>query len=132
MTAYVGSQADKMNEAVKSMNELLAELPEIDQSFEVSKSNILNGLETNRITGERIISAYFGDKRKGLDHDSRIDLYEELKPLTFADIKTFHKAHVSGKPYTYCIIAAEKNVKMEDMQKFGKVTKLSLEEIFGY
>ncbi|MCX2584451.1 M16 family metallopeptidase [Pedobacter sp. MR22-3] len=132
MTAYVGSQADKMNEAVKSMNELLADLPEIDQSFEVSKNNTLNGLETNRITGERIISAYFGDKRRGLDHDSRIDLYEGLKPLRFADIKTFHKEHVAGKSYKYCIIAAEKNVKLEDMQKFGRVTKLSLEEIFGY
>ncbi|WP_431292251.1 M16 family metallopeptidase [Pedobacter sp. P26] len=105
MTAYVGSQADKMNEAVKSMNELLANLPEVNKSFEVSKNNTLNGLETNRITGERIISAYFADQKRGLDHDSRIDLYEGVKHLNFADIKAFHKDHVAGKPYKYCIIA---------------------------
>ncbi|SDG50483.1 Predicted Zn-dependent peptidase [Pedobacter terrae] len=132
MTAYVGSQADKMNDAVKSMNELLADLPEVDQSFEVSKRNVLNGIETSRITDERMISAYFTDKRRGLAHDSRIDLYEGLKPLTFEDIKVFHKEHVAGKPYKYAIIAAEKNIKMEDLQQLGKVTKLSLEEIFGY
>ncbi|MGO4876623.1 M16 family metallopeptidase [Pedobacter psychrotolerans] len=132
MTAYVGSQADKMNEAVKSMNELLANLPEVNKSFEVSKSNTLNGLETNRITGERIISAYFSDLKRGLDHDSRIDLYEGVKQLNFADIKAFHKDHVAEKPYKYCIIASAKNVKTEDMQQFGKVSKLSLEQIFGY
>jgi predicted Zn-dependent peptidase len=132
MTAYVGSQADKMNEAVKSMNELLADLPEVKQSFEVSKSNALNGLETNRITGERIISAYIRDKRRGLNHDFRIDLYAGLKPLTLTDIKTFHNEHVAGKPYKYCIIAAEKHVKLKDMQRFGQVTRLSLEEIFGH
>jgi hypothetical protein len=39
---------------------------------------------------------------------------------------------MSHRPYTYCIVANEAKVKMEDMQKCGDVKKLSLEEIFGY
>jgi predicted Zn-dependent peptidase len=132
MVAYVGSQADKMNEAIKGMNELLNDLPKADKSFEVSKGNALNAIETNRITKEGIIAAYFADKKLGFDHDSRIDEYVGLKPLSFADIKTFHEQKVAGKPYNYCIVASEKNVKMEDMQKYGTVTKLTLEQIFGY
>ncbi|MFA4869274.1 MAG: insulinase family protein [Pedobacter sp.] len=132
MVAYVGSQADKMNEAIAGMNELLNNLPQADKSFDVSKGNALNAIETNRITKEGIINAYFSDQKLGFDHDSRIDEYIGLKPLTFADIKAFHEQKVANKTYSYCIVASEKNVKMDDMKKYGTVTKLTLEQIFGY
>ncbi|SMC57199.1 Predicted Zn-dependent peptidase [Pedobacter africanus] len=132
MVAYVGSQADKMNDAVNGMNELLNELPQNEKAFEASKYNALNGIETSRITKTGILGAYFSDKKLGFDHDSRIDEYAGLKPLTFADIKSFHGNNVANKTYNYCIVASEKKVKMEDMQKFGTVNKLTLEQIFGY
>jgi predicted Zn-dependent peptidase len=132
MVAYVGSQADKMNEAVAGMNELLTDLPQLDKSFEGSKFNALNAIQTERITKDAIIYSYFADQKLGLDHDSRIDRYNAIKPLTFADLKTFHANHVANKPYTYCIVGSESKVKLEDMQKFGPVTKLTLEQIFGY
>jgi predicted Zn-dependent peptidase len=132
MMAYVGSQADKMNDAIAGMNELLNDLPELQKSFDGSKSNALNAIETERITKDGIIYRYFQDKKLGLDQDSRIAKYDVLKTLTFADLKKFHANHVANKAYNYCIVASEKNVKLEDMQKFGTVTKLTLEQIFGY
>ncbi|MNX76449.1 hypothetical protein D3C86_1079590 [compost metagenome] len=132
MVAYVGCQADKMNDAVKGMNELLNVLPHTEKAFDASKYNALNSIETSRITKDDIIGAYFTDKKLGFDHDTRIDEYAGLKPLTFDDIKSFHESNVANKPYTYCIVASEKNAKPEDMQKFGPVTKLSLTQIFGY
>jgi predicted Zn-dependent peptidase len=132
MVAYVGSQADKMNEAVGAMNELLNVLPESDKNFESSKYNSLNAIETSRITKDDIIAHYYADKKLGIDHDSRIEEYKNLKGLNFADIKAFHAANVANKPYNYCIVASDKKVKTEDMQKFGKLNTLSLEQIFGY
>ncbi|MCX2481095.1 insulinase family protein [Pedobacter sp. MC2016-15] len=132
MIAYVGSQADKMTDAVGAMNELLNVLPESDKNFESSKYSTLNALETSRVTNDDIIAHYYADKRLGLDHDSRIDEYKGLKPLTFADIKTFHQDKVANKAYNYCIVASDKKVKAEDMQKFGKLNTLTLEQIFGY
>jgi len=132
VVAYVGTQADKMTEAVAGMNELLNVLPESDKSFALSKSNSLNGLETSRITKDGIIYAYLADKKLGFDHDSRSDEYANLKPLTFTDVKAFHEGNLSQKPYNYCIVASEKKVSIDDLAKFGPVTKLSLEQIFGY
>jgi predicted Zn-dependent peptidase len=132
MVAYVGSQADKMTDAVGAMNELLNALPESEKNFESSKYSALNAIETSRITKDDIISHYYADKRLGLDHDSRIDEYNGLKPLTFADIKAFHADKVANKPYNYCIVASDKKVKIEDMQKFGKLNTLTLEQIFGF
>jgi len=132
MIAYVGSQADKMNEAINGMNELLNNLPEVEKSFEGAKANVLNGIETRRITKDGIFAAYFADKKLGYEEDSRRDLYKNMKGVTFADIKAFHQNKVANKPYTYLIVASDKKVKMEDMQKFGNVTTLSLEQLFGY
>ncbi|SFH38846.1 M16 family metallopeptidase [Pedobacter insulae] len=132
MIAYVGSQADKMTDAVNGMNELLNELPQSDKSFEGAKANVINNIETTRITKDGVFYAYFADKKLGYDYDSRIDLYKELKPINFATIKEFHNQKVANKPYTYLIVASDKKVKMEDIQKFGTVTTLTLEQLFGY
>ncbi len=132
MIAYVGSQADKMTDAINGMNELLNDLPKTEDSFNGSKYNALNVLETSRITRDGIFQSYFADQKLGIDHDSRIDEYEGLKPLTFEDIKRFHESNISRKPYNYCIVASEKKVKKDELQKFGTVTKLRLEQIFGY
>ncbi|HTM99546.1 MAG TPA: insulinase family protein, partial [Pedobacter sp.] len=132
MIAYVGSQADKMTDAVNGMNELLNVLPQSDKSFEGAKSNVINNIETTRITKDGVFLAYFADKKLGYDYDSRIDLYKELKPINFASIKEFHNQKVANKPYTYLIVASDKKVKMEDIQKFGTVTTLTLEQLFGY
>lgn len=132
MIAYVGSQADKMNDAVAAMNELLNVLPESEKNFESSKYNTLNSLETSRIVNNDIFRYYYADQKLGLDHDGRIDEYNGLKPLTFGDIKTFHASNVANKPYNYCIVASDKKVKTEDLQKFGKLNTLTLAQIFGY
>lgn len=132
MVAYVGSQADKMTDAVNGMNELLNVLPQSDKSFEGAKANVINNLETARVTKDGVFFYYFADKKLGYDYDSRIDLYKELKPVTFESIKSFHNEKIANKPYTYLIVASDKKVKMEDMHKFGTVTTLTLEQLFGY
>ncbi|HEX7756377.1 MAG TPA: hypothetical protein VF421_13580, partial [Niabella sp.] len=58
--------------------------------------------------------------------------YDHLGKITFADIKAFHDRELSGKPYTYCVVASDKKIKTEDLQKIGQVKALSLEELFGY
>lgn len=132
MIAYVGSQADKMNDAVNGMNELLNDLPQSDDAFNGAKDNVINELETARITKDGIFTRYFADKKLGYDYDSRIDLYKELKPITFKDIKAFHNQKIAHKPYTYLVVASDKRVKKEDLQKFGTVTTLTLAQLFGY
>ena len=130
--AYVGCQADKFNEAVAGMNELLNDLPEAAQNFDNAKKSLLKDYETERITKENIVFTYLANQKKGIDHDLRKDSYEEAVALKFADIKKLHDAGLSKKPYTYCIVASEKKLKEEDLKKIGTIKKLSLSELFGY
>lgn len=130
--AYVGTQADKMNEAITTMDHLLTEIPLSQKAFALSKSSIINELETSRITKDGIIRAYYGDKKLGLSVDGRKLKYEAIQSLSLKDIIHYYKQNVSGHPYTYCIIGDEKNVNADSLRKLGQATQLSLEQIFGY
>ncbi len=130
--AYVGSQADKFNEAVTAMNELLNEVPEIESNIAFAKSNLKKDIETQRIVQDAIIFYYLDAERKGLSSDIRKTKYESIDKLGYKELRAFHSQYLSHKPYTYAIVASEKKLSMDDMKKYGEVKKLGLEEIFGY
>lgn len=132
IVAYVGSQADKMNDAVNAMNELLNNLPESKANFETAKANLIKDLETSRITDFGIISNWLSLQKKGINYDQRRVVYNAIPKLTFDNVKTFHKTYLSDKPYTYCVVASKDKVDMDVLKKIGDVKVLSTEEIFGY
>ena len=129
---YVGTQADKMNDAVKSMNELINDLPKADKLFDDAKTAIKKDIESERITDEAVIFNYLDNQRLGIDKDIRKDIYTGINPLKFEDIKNFSQQKISNKPYTYCIVASDKKISLTDLKQYGEVKKLSLEELFGY
>jgi predicted Zn-dependent peptidase len=130
--AYIGCQADKMNEAVGGMNSLLNDLPTSEQGFELARTSEKKDIETQRFTEDGIVFAYLDAKQKGLDYDVRKNEYQQLDKLTMNDVKQFHEQQVANKPYTYCVVASDKKIKTDDLQKVGPVRVLSLNEIFGY
>ena len=130
--AYVGSQADKMQDAVSAMNELLNELPDDGQSFEMARTSVLKDIETERIVKEGVIFSYLAAQKKGFDTDMRKEIYNEVPKLSFKDVKEVHQRNLAGKPYTYCIVGSEEKVPASELEKIGALKKLSLEEIFGY
>jgi predicted Zn-dependent peptidase len=132
VVAYVGTQADKFNEAIKGMNELLTDMPESEKILDAAKDNIRKSLETERITQDGILFNYLSNQRRGIDYDIRKTTFESVDKMNLADVKKFHTAELKGKPYTYCIVASEKKVSEDDLKKYGELTKLSMKEIFGY
>ena len=130
--AYVGSQADKFNEAVGAMNELLTKMPELPVNLSLAKGGVKKDIENERITQDGIIFNYLAAKELGLNDDIRKQVYSSVDNVTMADVKNFHQTHLSGKPYTYALVASEKNISMDNLKKIGEVKKISLEELFGY
>ena len=130
--AYVGCQADKFNESIVAMNELLNELPDVAENIKFARAGIKKDIETARITQDGIIYNYLAAQRKGLDYDIREKNYAALDSIGYNQLKEFHTAYLANKPYTYCVVASAKKVSDADMSKYGTIKKLTLEEIFGY
>ncbi len=130
--AYVGTQADKLNEAIKGMNELITDLPESEKVVNTARDNIRKSLETDRVTQDGILFSYLNAQRRGLDYDERKNTYNAVANLDYAALKAFHDQEIKNKPFTYCIVASEKRVKDSDLKAYGELTKLSLNQLFGY
>lgn len=132
MMSYVGSQADKFNDATTAMTELLTKMPDLGENLNLAKGQVKKDIQTERITQDNIIFNYLAAKELGLDDDPRKKIYSSVDNIKMQDLKAFHEANFSGKPYTYAIVASEKRVSMKDLEKLGEVKKISLEELFGY
>lgn len=132
VAAYVGTQADKLKEAVGGMNELLNTLPESGVAFDNAKLSLRKSLASERISQDGILFSYLSAQKLGNSVDNRKLIYDKSATLTFNDIKNFHAKEFAGKPYTYCIVGNEKNLTQEQLSAMGTFKKLSLEEIFGY
>ncbi|MBA4166254.1 MAG: insulinase family protein [Chitinophagaceae bacterium] len=130
--AYVGSQADKMNEAITAMNQLLDTLPRTEDVLANGKQSIRQGIASERLTQDAVIFKYLAAKRLGVETDIRRKVYETVGSLTFDDLKKFHDEELAKKPYTYCVLSSATKINMDDLKNLGELKQVSLEEIFGY
>ena len=130
--AYIGTQADKLPEAMAGMMNLIINLPEASNNFSAAKESLLQGIRSERIIKSSILFNYENAKKLGLDHDIRKDIFEKVPAYTFADIKAFEQTHLKEKQYTVLVLGKKELLDMKTLEKYGKVTFLSLEEIFGY
>jgi predicted Zn-dependent peptidase len=132
MSAFIGTQTDKMGEAVAVFDTILNDMPESEAAFKVAQEGIIQRLRTERITKSDVLWAYDAAQRMKLDYDIRRDVFEKVPTLTFKDLKNFQQAHVKNLPYTFCILGDENSVDFGKMNTFGTVEKLTQEQIFGY
>ena len=132
MLGYVGSQADKFNEAAKAMNELLTTMPELPVNLDLAKNQVKKDIQTERITQDGIIFNYLAAQRLGLKDDIRKQIYSNVDKITMSDLKNLHQTKLSGKPFTYAVVASESKLPETELSKLGEVKKISLEELFGY
>lgn len=130
--SYIGTQADKLFEAMDGMNALLNGMPQSEVLFKSSKASILSQIRTNRVTKVSTIFNYLNAQELNLDHDIRQDIYNEVPDLTYKDIVSFQKSYVSNQPQTILIIGKKENTDFKRLKQYGKVKVLTLKEVFGY
>ena len=130
--SYIGTQADKLPEAMKGMNDLLNKLPESEKSFVSTKDALLNKYRTERITKERVLHYFLRMRKLGLDYDIRRDNYAFVPTSTLANVKDFHKTYISGKPKVVLVLGDKTLLDKKALAQYGEVKELSLKDIFGY
>lgn len=79
-----------------------------------------------------ILWKYLDLQDKGINGDPRKALFEQAQTMTLKDVKDFQQKWVKDRKYTYCVLGHEKDLDMKSLEKYGKITKLSQKDIFGY
>jgi len=129
---YIGTQADKQSESMKAMMELIQNFPRSEGGFEVARNSLINQLESERITKTGILFNYEDAKRKGLDHDVRRDVYKKIQNTTIEDVANFQKEFIKGRKFNVALVGDRGKLNLKDLQKYGTVKELTLDELFGY
>ncbi|UYZ61565.1 M16 family metallopeptidase [Hymenobacter weizhouensis] len=130
--SYIGTQSDKLPEAMAGMSTLLNDMPVAEANLQIAKQSIRNSIATERITKSDILFSYERAKRLGLDYDLRRDVYEQTQNMSFDDLRKFQQARVKGQPQTILVIGSKDRLNFKELAKYGQVQQLTLKEIFGY
>lgn len=132
VTTYIGTQANKLPQAVTAMDELMANLPQIPAQFNNAKNAALKQIASGRINRTNIYFNQLNLKKLGVDYDLRKDIYKEIEKLSLADLTNFYDSQMKPMKYNTAIIGKKENLDMDALNKIGKFQEVSLEEIFGY
>jgi len=130
--SYIGSQSDKLADALKGMSDLLNEMPKADAAFNAAKEVILQDIRSERITKSGILFNYEDAIKFGNSEDVRKNIFEKAANLKFEDIKKFQEENVKGKPFTTLIVGKQSDIDFKVLEKYGTVKTLTLKDIFGY
>jgi predicted Zn-dependent peptidase len=132
ITAYIGTQADKLPEAMKGMFEMFNDMPRSEKKAEAGKNAVVQKINTERITKSGILFNYERAQKLGLDYDIRKDVYETVQRLSMNDIDNFSKQQFKDKNFTILVLGKKEKLDMKTLEQYGTVKFLTLEEIFGY
>ena len=131
-TATIATQNDKMGDAITAFNEIINDMPESQEAFNLAKESLDARLRTERIIKDDIAWAYINAQDMGENHDTRREVFETLPTLTLDDIVKFQKDNVKGRTYYYCVLGDIEDLDMDVLKKLGRVVVLTPEQIFGY
>ncbi len=130
--SYIGTQSDKLPEAMAGMEGLLTDMPLADANLAIAKQSIRNSIATDRITHEGVLLSYERARRLGLDYDLRRDVYDQTQNMTFAELQKFQQSKIRGQNQVILVIGAKDRLNFKELAKYGTVQQLTLKEIFGY
>jgi predicted Zn-dependent peptidase len=132
LQAYIGTQSDKLPDAVPAMMGIIENMPVSEAQIENARQAILRKIETERIIKDDIYWTYRFAKQRGLDRDVRKDIYERMQAITLQDLIRFQEEQVKGRTFNLLVLGSKDKIDMDYLRTLGPVRELTLSEIFGF
>ncbi|MDW5288416.1 M16 family metallopeptidase [Formosa sp. PL04] len=132
VTAYIGTQANKMEQAVDAMMSLMSDMPEAEQQFEAAKDAALKKIAAQRITKANIFWSYESLKKLGIDNDNREAMYNTIQNMTINDLRDFFNENIKGENYNIMVIGNKKDIDFKALSKLGEINEMDIDYLFNY
>jgi len=138
LMAFVGTQADKMKEAIPAMTGIIQEMPVAEEQVLNAVEAILKKMETERITGSDIFWDRRSNARLGLEKDIRATEYEKYKELAKSKeasvkaLKDYHATKIKDRKFTILVLGDKDKLDMKYLKSLGTFEELTLKEVFGF
>ena len=130
--AYIGTQADKLPEAMSGMTDLLTNMPQSDVQFKAAKASLEQKLRTERSTKSKVLFDFYSANKLGLRENISGKIFENVRKMELKDVAEFHRKNVKNLTYTTLVMGKKSDLNMKELEKYGEVIFLTLTDLFGY
>ena len=121
-----------MKTAIEAFDEIINDIPESENAFNIAKEALVSRIRTERVSGMGILNSYLNDRELGITEPRIKQIFEVAQTLTFDDVKATQEKWVKDRTYAYGILGDIKDLDVNYLKTLGPVEVLTLEQIFGY
>lgn len=128
---FIGCQADKTNEAIDAMVNLIRNMPEKPERMEMIKASLIQSSQTDKPDFRLIASKIQEWQKLGYKQDPNslnLPLYKSLK---FEDIKSTYEEVLKDKPLTITIVGNTKKIDFKKLSNYGKVVIVKQKQLYN-
>ena len=130
---YVGTQSDKVNDAISVYMDILSDMPKDSTQLVALKAALKQAAQTAKPSMRGKASTFEYWQRLGYNDDPAKVNAAAIDALTFNDIEKFYEDNIKGKAVTIVLMGDPKKIDLKAIEKkMGcKVTKLSPAKLFN-
>ena len=132
LRAYVGTQPDKLRDAIPALLDIIQHMPVAEAQMEHARQSVLKRLASERILPSRLHGAARAWRDLGLGSNFRREIYDRLEGADASDLISFQQRYVRNRAFTFLVLGSRERVDMDYLSSFGTLRELTMEEIFGY
>src|SRR5574344_1313575 len=131
-SSFIATQNDKLIDALNAFDDLFENMPVAEANFQLAKDAKITNIRTARTTKRNIIFYYLNNEKMGYKDNMNKTLFNVYPTLTLQDVINFNKKYIKGQHKIYMVLGKESDMDFNALSKFGKVKKLTLNDVFGY
>lgn len=128
---YIGTQNDKVVDAVATFKHLLDSLPEMPERIETIKATLRQENQISKPTMRLKSMTYDAWRKFGYNADPAWVNKSALDNLTFEDIMNFYHQHIQGQPLSIIIMGDAKQIDKKALGQIAKVKNVSSSSLFA-
>lgn len=132
LRAYVGTQPDKLYEAVQAFQSLLEDMPVSIPQMDFARQSIVKQLAADRLSRADLYWAWRSVQERGFKRDLRADRYEAMLQATPDQLMSYHQRFIKGRRYTWLVLGDRERVDFKYLRSIGKVKELTLDALFDF
>ena len=130
MLGVIGTQTDKTVDALTAFLDLIDNMPTSSERFDESVNSLLNRYRTSKLNFREVIGAVRSWERLGFETDPRRDRFQQLQTASLDELLEFQQEHVKDRPKLISIVGDLSIIDAEELEKFGAVEELQVEQLF--
>ncbi|MDX1913357.1 MAG: insulinase family protein, partial [Saprospiraceae bacterium] len=133
LQSYVGTQPDKLREAVDAFDHILENMPVSNTQIENARQSVLKQISAGAIHKADLYWTWRTNRDRGfLNRDLRAEVYQTLSRSEPDALLAFQQKYIRGRKYAWMVLGDRSKIDFDYLKKIGPVKELTLEEIFGY